>query len=164
MKPLFIPLVRWAFEAFCTGEKTTEYRLALPGSPWNEHTCRPGRDAILSLGYGRAFRRWAVVERFEVLSAPPDPVAWARVYGDHPGPVAAIHLRVPGPKGTLEELAKLCAFPVDPSSPILGTPWRSLCDCTTLVADELPGSDYFHNAFRLGPEVVRLDADGFHRG
>lgn len=173
MKPLFLPLVRWAFEAFCLGTKTTEYRPAHPSSPWNERTCRPGREVILSLGYGRTFRRWAEVERFEVLAAPPDPVAWARVYGDRPGPVAAIHLRVPGPKGTLEELARLCHFPLDPASPVLGAPWVSLCDCTTLVADELPDSDAFRRAFRdaqegrflpLAPEVVTLDRDGLHQG
>lgn len=60
------------------------------------------------------------------------------------------------------------------------SPWRinrawhaSICDCTTLVADELPDSDAFRRAYRdalegrfleVGPEVVTLDRDGLHRG
>jgi hypothetical protein len=168
MKPLFIPLMRWAFAAFSDGSKTTEFRPGGPGSPWNERTCPPGRPVILSLGYGRAFRRWAEVERFELLEAPPDPRAWALCYGDRPGPVAAIHLRVPGPKGSLEELSRLCAFPADPASPILGSietyahvllaDGRSLdvtgdllvsLDLTTVPEDEesLPGADEFRRAF-----------------
>lgn len=53
-KPLFIPLNRRWFEAFLRGSKDTEYRAY--GPRWNERTCRVGRLATLSLGYGKARR------------------------------------------------------------------------------------------------------------
>lgn len=53
-KDLFIPLKREYYEAFERGDKDTEYRL--PGGPWNERTCYPGRMATLSMGYGKARR------------------------------------------------------------------------------------------------------------
>ncbi len=58
-KPLFIPLKAECFDAFAEGTKRFEYR---PYGPrWNEHTCRPGRKAILSRGYGKARRMEGVI-------------------------------------------------------------------------------------------------------
>jgi hypothetical protein len=54
MKPLFIPLKAEFYERFKSGEKRSELRLY--GPRWNERTCTPGRDVILSCGYGKAKR------------------------------------------------------------------------------------------------------------
>src|SRR5688572_15733164 len=52
--PLFVPLKAEYFNDFASGMKTTEYRLY--GPRWNERTCRPGREVVLSLGYGKRNR------------------------------------------------------------------------------------------------------------
>lgn len=51
MKPLFIPLMTEYYNAFVSGEKKYELRLA--GSRWNEKTCYIGRPVTLSKGYGK---------------------------------------------------------------------------------------------------------------
>lgn len=63
-KPLFIPLRREHFEAFRSGAKREEYRK--PGGRWNARTCRPGRAAVLSLGYGKKDRLAARVAHFRI--------------------------------------------------------------------------------------------------
>lgn len=50
-KPLFIPLKRKYYERFINGQKQNEMRL--DGPRWNDKTCFPGREVILSLGYGK---------------------------------------------------------------------------------------------------------------
>ncbi|MGH8293776.1 MAG: hypothetical protein ACRESA_09945 [Gammaproteobacteria bacterium] len=54
MKPLFIPLRREYYEAFAAGVKRHEYRCY--GARWNERTCRIGRPAVISCGYGKQAR------------------------------------------------------------------------------------------------------------
>ena len=56
-KPLFIPLRTQWFREFEAGTKQTEFRAY--GPRWNERTCRPGRDAVISHGYSgkRLLRR-----------------------------------------------------------------------------------------------------------
>lgn len=51
LKPLFIPLNTEFYEAFKNGSKTEELRAY--GPRWHEETCRPGREVILSKGYGK---------------------------------------------------------------------------------------------------------------
>lgn len=59
MNALFVPLQgRW-FDAFASGAATTEYRLY--GARWNERTCTPGRDVVLSRGYSGARLRACIV-------------------------------------------------------------------------------------------------------
>lgn len=63
-KALFIPLKTKWFEAFKSGEKTEELRLA--GGRWNERTCRVGRPVVLSKGYGKGSRLQGEIWRFKV--------------------------------------------------------------------------------------------------
>lgn len=62
MTPLFIPLKAVYFDAFASGDKTTEYRLY--GQRWNEQTCPPGRPVVLSRGYGKHRRLSGCVRDF----------------------------------------------------------------------------------------------------
>lgn len=66
-KPLFIPLNTEFWAAFRRGEKFDELRLY--GPRWNEKTCRIGRKAILSKGYGKQHRIPAVVAEFHKRDA-----------------------------------------------------------------------------------------------
>ena len=63
MKPLFIPLKTEYYEAFVNGDKTEELRLY--GPRWNEKTCFPGRDVILSKGYGKQNRVSGKIWKFK---------------------------------------------------------------------------------------------------
>lgn len=62
-KPLFIPLKSEYFDAFKDGSKTDELRLY--GKRWNENTCRPGREVVLSRGYGKQQRMRGVIGSFQ---------------------------------------------------------------------------------------------------
>lgn len=64
LKPLFLPLNTQPYEAFERGDKHIEYRLY--GKRWNEKTCIPGRDIILSKGYGKKNRMGGVITNFYV--------------------------------------------------------------------------------------------------
>lgn len=63
-KPLFIPLKTEWYNKFLSGEKDTEYRpwgwVEKNGkgrwSPWNERTCKIGRDVVICKGYGKKDR------------------------------------------------------------------------------------------------------------
>lgn len=61
-KPLFIPLAGKYYDAFLDGTKHSELRLY--GKRWNERTCPPGREVILSRGYGKKNRATAVISDF----------------------------------------------------------------------------------------------------
>lgn len=88
VSPIFIPLRSEYFLRFRSGSKNTEYR---PYGPrWNERTCWEGRAVTLSRGYGKTERLKGRIKSFQVLACPPDPEAWASVYGDKEGAVAAI--------------------------------------------------------------------------
>ena len=63
MKPLFIPLKTKHYEAFAGGNKTEELRLY--GPRWNENTCKVGRQATLSKGYGKQSRLTGKIWRFK---------------------------------------------------------------------------------------------------
>lgn len=80
MKPLFIPLKRKFFDRFEDGSKDTEYR---PFGPrWNFDTCAIGRAVVLSCGYGKQRRLYAVVshvKRDENLVTLP---GWHECYGE----------------------------------------------------------------------------------
>lgn len=66
-KPLFIPLKAEYFEDFEARRKTKEYRVY--GPRWNERTCTPGREVILSYGYGKKRRLKGVIQSFEAVPA-----------------------------------------------------------------------------------------------
>lgn len=66
-KPLFIPLMSEYWYAVRNGEKFDELRLY--GARWNEKTCRVGRKATLSKGYGKQHRISAVVSQFMKIDA-----------------------------------------------------------------------------------------------
>lgn len=90
--PLFIPLRTEFFNAFESGSKTVEMRRY--GPRWNEHTCAPGRQVVLSHGYGKAKRISGVIIAFERRAAPTDDAAWQRCFGDYEGDAAFIHVRL----------------------------------------------------------------------
>ena len=88
--PLFIPLRREWFDKIERGEKDTEYRAY--GPRWNERTCRVGRPATVSLGYGKRRRLAKRVIAFTALNwidAPPEAQA---IYPDA-AYIAAIQLQ-----------------------------------------------------------------------
>lgn len=119
---LFLPLVGWAFDAFESGDKKTEFRIY--GPRWNERTCPVGRLVVLSRGYGKSKRLLGKVVSFQALDAPPDPAAWARAFG---GPLAA-HSKVAAIG--IEVVAPMVEIKSPPGR------WVSICDCTTIAADE----------------------------
>ena len=63
MKPLFVPLNTEYFEAFSDGRKREELRLY--GPRWNEETCKPGREVVLSKGYGKHARLKGKIWKFK---------------------------------------------------------------------------------------------------
>lgn len=65
-KALFIPLCTEWFRAFEAGTKNIEYREY--GARWNERTCRIGRAAVLSHGYGKSARLARQVSGFAKIS------------------------------------------------------------------------------------------------
>lgn len=87
MKPLFIPLKAKYYDAFAHGDKHTEYRVY--GPRWNERTCIPGREVILSRGYGKKNRLHGKVRDFKVSPRHCDSEEWRMIYGDK-SPAACI--------------------------------------------------------------------------
>ena len=61
--PLFVPLRSEYYEAFAEGTKRDELRLY--GPRWNERTCAPGRDIVLSKGYGKHNRMTGRILKFK---------------------------------------------------------------------------------------------------
>lgn len=92
MTPLFIPLKGEYFDAFADGSKNTEYRAH--GRCWNAETCRPGREVILSRGYGKARRLRGVITSFSVHYAPHELPGWLDVYPDAPPEAACIQIQL----------------------------------------------------------------------
>ncbi len=66
-KPLFIPLNAEYYDDFEAGRKKKEYRVY--GPRWNERICRPGREVVLSRGYGKGNRRSGIVKSFNTCRA-----------------------------------------------------------------------------------------------
>ena len=95
-KPLFIPLKAEYYEAFEDGSKL--YELRLEGPRWNARTCRVGRAAVLSYGYGKARRLNRVVSRYDSVSlsdlSDVDAAAVAACYGATDKRIAKIWLGV----------------------------------------------------------------------
>jgi hypothetical protein len=91
VRPLFIPLRKEWFSAFQAGTKTTEFRAY--GPRWNEHTCRVGRPATLSLGYSGP-RISRVVSSFKTLEWHLAPTEARAIYPDAAF-IAAIGLTEP---------------------------------------------------------------------
>lgn len=89
--PLFIPLRGEHFDAFERGDKDTEFRQY--GARWNEQTCRPGRQVVLSRGYGKQRRILGRIDRFDVRS-PRVVKAYREIYGRR-GKAACIRIIVP---------------------------------------------------------------------
>lgn len=93
-KPLFIPLKTEYFLAF--KQRLKEHELRLYGSRWNEKTCRIGRLATLSKGYGKHERITRSVAGFErkALSelSEADRAAFTACYGEDANDVAVIWL------------------------------------------------------------------------
>lgn len=52
--PLFMPLIAEHYDAFERGDKTEELRRY--GKRWNEVNCFPGREIVLSCGFGKKRR------------------------------------------------------------------------------------------------------------
>ena len=91
-KPLFIPLNREHYCAFVDGSKGDEQRLY--GSRWNEKTCRVGRAATLSYGYGKKKRMSGVVTSFERIPFAQASKAAQEIYADRPDDIAVIGIEV----------------------------------------------------------------------
>ncbi len=77
--PLFVPLKRQYFDAFKSGEKTTEYRIY--GPRWNDRTCRVGREVTLSMGYGKKHRLQGWVTSFDTTLHPDTIPGFVECYG-----------------------------------------------------------------------------------
>lgn len=105
-RPLFIPLKREYYEQFRDGIKApgiligmgppipyqTEFRKH--GPRWNKHTCKPGRDVVLSLGYGKKHRMQGVIVGFETSHEATKTKDWQRCYGNEPAIAACIAIHV----------------------------------------------------------------------
>jgi hypothetical protein len=91
-RPLFIPLRTEFFRAFESGQKDTEFRPY--GARWNEHTCREGREVILSLGYGKRERLRGRIESFRASTAPSRLPSWESCYGPGECMVACIRIQL----------------------------------------------------------------------
>ena len=89
MKPLFIPLKAKYFDAFESGEKTTEYRKL--GKGFNPSTCVLGRPVTLSRGYGKSRRLSGSIKNVEVKWM--DSPEWIEVYKE-PGKAIAIEIEL----------------------------------------------------------------------
>lgn len=87
MKPLFIPLKSAFYEAFERGEKTVEYRRY--SARWCAASCWPGREVVLSKGYGKRNRLRGVITMFCADGNPTALPGWTECYGDAPGQWAA---------------------------------------------------------------------------
>lgn len=61
-RPLFIALKIEFFDLFLSGDKRSELRIY--GPRWNERTCPPGREVVLSKGYGKRHRIRGVIREF----------------------------------------------------------------------------------------------------
>jgi hypothetical protein len=92
MKPLFVPLKSEYFDAFMAGIKTSEWRLY--GPRWNERTCVPGREVILSKGYGKAHRLTGIVlgTTQHRIDDPQHP--FNRVYGERAKGAVALEIKI----------------------------------------------------------------------
>jgi len=90
-KPLFIPLKGEFYDAFESGDKRHEYRVA--GPRWNADTCWIGRAVTLSRGYGKAKRLCGEIVSFGVSNTPCKTATWKQIYGER-GPAAIIGIKV----------------------------------------------------------------------
>lgn len=93
MKPLFIPLKTEWFRAFACGKKTEEFRPL--GPRWNPEQCTIGRAVTLSKGYGQWERLAGIIVGFRVEHDTTRIKGWRECYGDRPGPVACIKIKLP---------------------------------------------------------------------
>lgn len=92
MKPLFIPLKGEFYDQFASGQKDTEYR---PFGPrWNLRTCPPGREVVLSRGYGKAHRLRGVVKHFSMSKVITQTRLWQSIYGTKHQYAACIQIRL----------------------------------------------------------------------
>lgn len=89
-KPLFIPLRTEWYRQFDAGTKDTEYRAY--GPRWNEKTCRIGRPATVSHGYGKRERLQKTVVGFKKIRWALAPMAACEIYPNSDF-IAAIELR-----------------------------------------------------------------------
>lgn len=95
-RPLFIPLKAHHFDAFARGEKTVEMRRL--GQRWNIRTCPPGREVILSRGYGKEQRLHGTITQLTVawgcaLDAA-EQAAMRECYGTADMGVCLIHIKL----------------------------------------------------------------------
>jgi hypothetical protein len=98
-KNLFVPLKTEFYEAFEQGLKDEEFRLY--GPRWNEKTCRIGRNATLSKGYGKHSRMVREIIGFKVVDASYNPDI-KKVYPED-AKIAAIRFDMDGKNGKAEE-------------------------------------------------------------
>lgn len=144
-KPLFIPLKAEHFDAFASGHKVHEYRLA--GGRWNEATCRVGRAVVLARGYGWP-RLAGTIQGFSVSDEPCRRPEWQAIYGDK-GPAAVIH--IPNVK------------PIPQPPPAFGQYLATIGYC---VARRYRGQSLTFNGWTPdGPDWIEADDDtnGGHR-
>ncbi|MDR3370680.1 hypothetical protein [Rhodoferax sp.] len=82
------------FLAFKSGKKTCEWRIY--GKRWNEKTCVPGREVVLSKGYGCSERIKGVVAGFDKHRIDDPSHVFNRVFGikAHGAYAACIHIEV----------------------------------------------------------------------
>jgi hypothetical protein len=91
-KALFIPLKTEWFRAFQDGSKIEEFRPL--GPRWNPDQCIIGRAVTLSKGYGPWERLTGTIIGFRIERDTQKIKGWQECYGDRPGPVACIKIKV----------------------------------------------------------------------
>jgi len=95
-RPLFIPLKGKHYDAFARGEKTVEMRRF--GLRWNSRTCAPGREVILSRGYGKEQRLRGTITQLTVARGraldAAEQAAMLECYGTTDMAVCLIHIKL----------------------------------------------------------------------
>ena len=113
-KPLFIPLMSIHYDAFFQGMKKHEFRKY--GARWNEKTCRIGRLATLSKGYGKKNRVAGIVVSFERIPATDlnrdNKVALLQIYGSIDFDVAKIGIENHVGRGLIRKCLDWKEYPV----------------------------------------------------
>lgn len=94
IKPLFLPLRRKYFDWFASGVKTFEFRQL--GGRWTLFNCYPGREVILSLGYGRHRRLLGKIVGCQVENSDArfELPGYKDCYGPEAGPALCIFIKL----------------------------------------------------------------------
>lgn len=125
-RPLFIPLKGEYYDQFECGEKDTEYRPY--GQRWNERTCPPGREVVLSRGYGKARRLRGTVAHFTKSEVVTRTSVWRSIYGTKYQYAACICIRL-APVEAAEVPVGMCPSPINGKTTVTECIAAGQCGC-----------------------------------